>query len=121
MALVGPRPVLRSELSEYGKHTDAYLSMRSGLTGMWQVSGAHHKGYPDRVRLDILYFLQVSLWTDLSVLARTLPEVFAAPWPKLRLRLTLEPGPATVGRKYAKPSAQLIGSLNWNYQNQQAF
>jgi lipopolysaccharide/colanic/teichoic acid biosynthesis glycosyltransferase len=75
MALVGPRRVLRAELSEYGKHTEAYLSMRPGLTGMWQVSGAHHKGYPDRVRLDMLYFLQVSLWTDLSVLARTLPEV----------------------------------------------
>ncbi len=61
MALVGPRPVLRSELCKYGEHTEAYLSMRPGLTGMWQVSGSHHKGYPDRVRLDMLYFLQVSL------------------------------------------------------------
>lgn len=61
MALVGPRTVLRSELGEYGKHTEAYLSMRPGLTGMWQVSGAHHKGYPDRVRLICCIFAGLAL------------------------------------------------------------
>ena len=71
MSLVGPRPVLREELKCYGELVDCYLSVRPGITGMWQVNGRSHVLFPARAHLDRDYFLGRSLRLDLSILART--------------------------------------------------
>jgi lipopolysaccharide/colanic/teichoic acid biosynthesis glycosyltransferase len=74
MSLVGPRPIVQEELSFYGAQPlgqEAYLGVRPGITGLWQVSGRSDLAYEDRVRLDIEYVTSRSLLNDLRVLART--------------------------------------------------
>ena len=75
MSLVGPRPVPENELLKYHGCSWVYLSMRPGLTGLWQVSGADQRRYSDRIRLDTRYQQEISLWTDLKILLKTVPEV----------------------------------------------
>jgi exopolysaccharide biosynthesis polyprenyl glycosylphosphotransferase len=75
MSLVGPRPVVPSELSKYGGATDFYLAVRPGLTGLWQVSGRSDTTYEQRVRLDAWYVQHRSSWLDLTILLRTAPAV----------------------------------------------
>jgi lipopolysaccharide/colanic/teichoic acid biosynthesis glycosyltransferase len=54
MALVGPRPLTRSELvRHYGAQARELLSVKPGLTGLWQVSGRSHIAFPQRARLDL--------------------------------------------------------------------
>ena len=71
MSLVGPRPIVESETPHYGEKMEVYRSLRSGLTGLWQVSGRNHLSYKERVRLDIYYAHNWSIWLDLYILART--------------------------------------------------
>jgi len=74
MTLVGPRPVLRSELEEYYAEASAsVLGVRPGLTGLWQISGRSLLSYETRVRLDTRYVSSCSLGTDIRILIRTLP------------------------------------------------
>lgn len=71
MSLVGPRPVVPAELSNYGDLVHCYLGVRPGITGMWQVNGRSHVRFPERAHLDSHYFHQQSLRLDLAILART--------------------------------------------------
>jgi Undecaprenyl-phosphate galactose phosphotransferase WbaP len=71
MSLVGPRPVVRSELPRYGDQVGYYLMVRPGMTGLWQVSGRNDVGYGERVRMDSDYARNWSLLRDLRVLLRT--------------------------------------------------
>ncbi len=71
MSLVGPRPVPQDELELYGIHGGCYLGLRPGVTGLWQVSGRNAVDYDDRVRLDVQYARSLSIWTDASILIRT--------------------------------------------------
>jgi len=72
MSLVGPRPVIAAELAEYyGPAAAHYMSVRPGITGLWQVSGRSDTSYAQRVALDVAYASQPSLWTDIKILART--------------------------------------------------
>jgi exopolysaccharide production protein ExoY len=76
MSLVGPRPVVRPELEEYyGEFGDRVLSVRPGVTGLWQVSGRSLLSYDDRVALDLEYVRTCSLGTDFRVLLRTIRSV----------------------------------------------
>ena len=72
MSLVGPRPVPRDELVEYHGNLRAYLALRPGITGLWQVSGRNAVAYQDRVSLDLEYARRASLWFDLAILLRTI-------------------------------------------------
>jgi exopolysaccharide production protein ExoY len=54
MSLVGPRPVVTSELTRYGNAAVHYLSARPGITGLWQVSGRSDTTYRARIALDAL-------------------------------------------------------------------
>lgn len=74
MSLVGPRPITAVELE--GPYTtfdgrDEYLSVRPGLTGLWQVSGRSLVSYSNRVALDKRYVQTQSLLNDLKILLRT--------------------------------------------------
>jgi exopolysaccharide production protein ExoY len=75
MSCVGPRPVVPTELEKYGTHSTDYLSVRPGLTGIWQVSGRSHLSYADRVRLDADYVQHWSLKRDIVILLKTIPAV----------------------------------------------
>lgn len=76
MSLVGPRPIVASEIVKYADVFDAYMRVRPGITGLWQVSGRSDLSYPERVRLDAWYISNWSTWLDLYILARTVPVVF---------------------------------------------
>ena len=71
MSLVGPRPITVGELSRYGKSRWHYLSVRPGMTGLWQVSGRNNTTYEERVALDRRYVEQRSFWFDLGILLKT--------------------------------------------------
>lgn len=72
MSLVGPRPVPQDELDEnYGSYKQVYQWMRPGITGLWQVSGRNDVTYVERVQMDVEYYHNMSLGTDLSILALT--------------------------------------------------
>jgi exopolysaccharide production protein ExoY len=74
MSLIGPRPVLRTELDElYGVHAGAVMCFRPGLTGLWQVSGRSLLSYEERVALDLRYTQECNLRADMAILLRTVP------------------------------------------------
>ena len=75
MSIVGPRPVVPSELEYYGRRAAYCLRARPGLTGLWQVSGRNQVRYTRRVALDCHYVRSWSVWMDLMVLAKTIPAV----------------------------------------------
>ena len=75
MSLVGPRPVVRSELPRYGDQAGYYLMVRPGMTGLWQVSGRSDTDYDTRVYLDSWYVKNWSLWYDMIILFKTVRVV----------------------------------------------
>jgi exopolysaccharide production protein ExoY len=77
MSLVGPRPITVAELTRYGKVRWHYLSVRPGITGLWQVSGRNNTSYDERVALDRRYVEQRSFRLDLGILLKTVRVVVA--------------------------------------------
>jgi undecaprenyl-phosphate galactose phosphotransferase len=76
MSLVGPRPVIEEEIITYYKEcADYYHMVRPGITGLWQVSGRNNVDYENRVRLDMWYVLNWSLWLDILMLFKTIRVV----------------------------------------------
>jgi exopolysaccharide production protein ExoY len=75
MSLVGPRPITVGELTRYGMVRWHYLSVRPGITGLWQVSGRNNTTYDERVALDRRYVEQRTFWLDLGILLKTLRVV----------------------------------------------
>jgi len=75
MSLVGPRPVINEEMKRYGSNAGYYLSVRPGMTGLWQVSGRNDVSYSERVNLDIEYVTKWSFWGDVKILAMTVGVV----------------------------------------------
>lgn len=75
MSLVGPRMITPPELAMYGEHAAKLLSVKPGLTGLWQVSGRTDVGYAERVRLDMYYIDHRSPGMDLQILLRTIGSV----------------------------------------------
>jgi lipopolysaccharide/colanic/teichoic acid biosynthesis glycosyltransferase len=75
MSLVGPRPITVAELTRYGKVRWHYLSVRPGITGLWQVSGRNNTSYEERVALDQRYVEQRSLAMDVAILFKTVRVV----------------------------------------------
>ncbi|WP_435370350.1 sugar transferase [Epibacterium ulvae] len=74
MSLVGPRPMLPDQLEMYGS-SDAYFTMRPGITGKWQVSARNESGFAARQLLDREYVSFVSLREDLQIMRRTVGVV----------------------------------------------
>jgi exopolysaccharide biosynthesis polyprenyl glycosylphosphotransferase len=75
MSLVGPRMISPPEMEKYGKWGMNLLTVRPGLTGLWQISGRSDVSYEERVRLDMFYIRNWNLWTDLYLLLATIPAV----------------------------------------------
>ena len=75
MSWVGPRDILQSELAMYGEFGEKFVTVKPGITGLWQVSGRSRLPYNERVRLDMEYIDNVSLLLDCKILLRTIPVV----------------------------------------------
>ncbi|HEY8007398.1 MAG TPA: sugar transferase [Methylocella sp.] len=77
MSLVGPRPVVPSEVGRYGEKLGLYLQARPGITGVWQVSGRNDCGYDKRIEMDANYVRNWRISNDIVILMRTLGAVIA--------------------------------------------
>jgi exopolysaccharide biosynthesis polyprenyl glycosylphosphotransferase len=75
MSLVGPRPPIPSEVKEYELVDRRRLSMRPGITCLWQVNGRNSIPFEKWMELDRQYIDQWSLWLDFKILAKTIPAV----------------------------------------------
>ena len=75
LSLVGPRALVPRELDNYSKK-HAILSVKSGLTGLAQVSGRKNISFEERRRLDMYYVQNWSFWNDIVLLLKTLRAVF---------------------------------------------
>lgn len=78
MSLVGPRPIVTSEIEKYGDCWGLYTSVKPGITGLWQVSGRNNTTYDERVQLDEYYVRNWSPWLDLYLMIRTIRTVLFA-------------------------------------------
>ncbi|KAA1183700.1 sugar transferase [Rhizobium tropici] len=85
MSMVGPRPVVASELERYGSDLYCYLGLRPGITGLWQVSRRADTTYEERVQFDVDYFHSRSMRTDFAILVKTAGVVLLARNEKERL------------------------------------
>ena len=75
MSLVGPRPPLPGEVHQYDTWHRRRLSMRPGITGLWQVQARADPDFDRWVERDLTYIDSWSLWLDLQILLRTVPAV----------------------------------------------
>lgn len=76
LSVVGPRPVMQDELKEhFGLSASKVLSMRPGITGIWQVSGRSDTSYQRRVTMDEVYIDTCSFMLDLKLILKTIPKM----------------------------------------------
>ena len=76
MSIIGPRPIVKKEIQKYGASYNKVISIKPGITGLWQVSGRNNLSYKRRVILDCLYVDNISLIIDLRIMIRTLGVIF---------------------------------------------
>lgn len=76
LSLVGPRPILPVELKLYRGRGALLHSVKSGLTGLWQVSGRNELSFDKRVELELYYAQNWSFWLDIKILFKTIGVVF---------------------------------------------
>jgi exopolysaccharide biosynthesis polyprenyl glycosylphosphotransferase len=77
MSLIGPRMITMLELAKFGKWQHNLATVKPGLTGLWQVSGRSDLSYEERVRLDMRYIRNHSIWLDLQILFQTIPALLS--------------------------------------------
>jgi exopolysaccharide biosynthesis polyprenyl glycosylphosphotransferase len=75
MSLVGPRMITPEEIDQYDQWDLNLLTVRPGLTGLWQVNGRSEVSYEQRVQYDMQYVRNWSIWLDLQLLYQTIPAV----------------------------------------------
>ncbi len=75
MSIVGPRMIAPGEHAMYGQWDMNLLTVKPGITGLWQVSGRSDLTYDERVRLDMNYIRNWTIWLDLQLLLQTVPAV----------------------------------------------
>ncbi len=75
MSLIGPRPTVPEEVVQYKSWQRRRLSMRPGITCLWQVSGRNKIDFNEWMKMDLEYLDNWSLWFDLKILIRTIPVV----------------------------------------------
>ena len=78
MALIGPRMITPEDLDRYGPDRERLLSVKPGITGLWQVSGRQRMSHAERVTLELWYVAHWSPSLDVKIALRTLPAVLRA-------------------------------------------
>lgn len=76
LSLVGPRPILPQEANFSPNRTALLHSVKSGVTGLWQVSGRSNLSFDERIELELFYAQNWSFWLDIKILFKTLAVVF---------------------------------------------
>ena len=76
MSIIGPRPIVKNEIQKYGESYNKVISLKPGITGLWQVSGRNNLSYKRRVNLDCLYVDNMSPLIDLRIIIRTFGVIF---------------------------------------------
>ncbi|MHA5130464.1 sugar transferase [Oenococcus oeni] len=76
MSLVGPRPCLKRELTQYSEHDKQRLLVKPGISGLWQVSGRSNLDFADMIELDLKYIRERSIRNDLKICLKTIRLVF---------------------------------------------
>lgn len=76
LSLVGPRPILPQEIRLYKGKNALLHSVKSGITGLWQVSGRSNLPFEKRVELELYYAQNWSFWLDIKILFKTIPALF---------------------------------------------
>jgi len=71
MSLVGPRPYFQAEIDQIGDAAESILHVPPGMTGWWQVNGRNKLSFQDRIRLDLYYVSNWSLWLDFFIIIKT--------------------------------------------------
>ena len=79
MSIVGPRPAPPREVAGYDVWHRRRLSMKPGITGLWQVEARFDEEFDNRARLDLAYIDRWSIWLDLKIIAKTIPALVANP------------------------------------------
>lgn len=77
MSVVGPRPLVPEEVHKYGCNMDKVLTIRPGITGLWQVSGRNDIPYHRRVQMDIYYVNSRNVWLDFWLLVKTIGVIIS--------------------------------------------
>jgi exopolysaccharide biosynthesis polyprenyl glycosylphosphotransferase len=77
MSFVGPRPLLLEEVEKFEGWQRRRLSMKPGITGLWQVSGRNQIDFNEWMKLDLEYIDNWSLWLDMKILLKTIPVVLS--------------------------------------------
>lgn len=77
LSLVGPRPIPKRELDAKftEKHGALFLSVKSGITGLWQVSGRNNLTTEERIQLELYYVQNWSFWLDIKILFKTISVI----------------------------------------------
>lgn len=75
MSLIGPRMITLPELEKFGRWQATRQAVKPGMTGLWQVSGRSELDYNDRLDIDVYYVRNYTIWLDLKILLKTIPEV----------------------------------------------
>ncbi len=78
MSIVGPRPPIPAEVRQYKRWQRRRLSMKPGITCIWQISGRNNIDFERWMDLDLQYIDQWSLWGDIEICFRTIPAVLSA-------------------------------------------
>ena len=79
MSVVGPRPYLLKEFDDYNVPEEVrkkLLSVKPGITGLWQVEGRNEKTFEERIKLDLKYVENISFWNDLKIILKTVWIMF---------------------------------------------
>lgn len=76
LSLVGPRPILPQEANMAKSRTALLHSVKSGVTGLWQVSGRNELSFEERIELELFYAQNWTFWLDIKILFKTIVVVF---------------------------------------------
>jgi len=75
LSIVGPRPYMVSQKKELGTLASKILSLRPGITGLWQTSGRSHTTFQERIFLDAEYVDKTSFYYDIFLILKTIPKI----------------------------------------------
>jgi lipopolysaccharide/colanic/teichoic acid biosynthesis glycosyltransferase len=75
LSLVGPRPVVLSELERYGENKEKFLSVTPGLTGYWQAYARSNCSYEERMQMELYYIDNANFWWDIKIAFVTIAAV----------------------------------------------
>ncbi len=77
MTIIGPRPPLHREVVLYDSRAARRLSVKPGLTCLWQINGRSDLSFDEQVDLDIFYIDRIRVWDEIKILLKTVPAVLS--------------------------------------------